>query len=134
MIFSAGDDDVVWKPSRKKYVTADGINVLRTLSLGNQVGVQGKWSTIWILKIPPKFQIFLWKMEHGVLPTRSFLSTRLGSLVTDLYCKMCCLCIEDQNHIFWEFFLQRIFGNGFLNGGGLAICSVILCISIYGLG
>lgn len=53
------------------------------------------------MKIPPKIQIFLWKIEHRVLPSRFFLSIRLKSLMLDITCKLCGYSVEDQNHILW---------------------------------
>lgn len=46
-----------------------------------------------------KKSIFL--MKDVVLPSRWFLSTRLGSLVSEMSCKTCNQGTEDQLHIMW---------------------------------
>lgn len=107
VFFSTGDDDVVWRPSRKKYETADGRKVLRTLSLGNQVGVQ--WEIEHYLKFEDLSKNPNFLMENGTwsVTNQNVLIHKIRFFGDGIYCKMCGLCIEDQNHIFWEYFLAK---------------------------
>lgn len=79
----------------------NGKKVLASLDPAMHGARKGNWNSIWRLKIPPKIYMFLWKIEHGILPSRAFLSSRLRSSTIDVSCKICGGSIEDQMHIIW---------------------------------
>ena len=58
------------------------------------------WNLIWSIKSPPKIQSFLWRLNWGILPTRSFLNSRL-KLIAD-GCEWCKSCPESTSHLFWD--------------------------------
>nr|XP_017256449.1 PREDICTED: uncharacterized protein LOC108226007 [Daucus carota subsp. sativus] len=58
------------------------------------------WSLIWSLKVPPKIRIFLWKIQWGVLPTKSLLHSRMPDL--NPMCVKCGNRVETLNHLLWE--------------------------------
>lgn len=101
LVFSLDSDQFIWLPSKKPFAMADGKKVLASLDFAIQVNRQGNYNSIWRLKIPPKIHIFLWKIEHGVLPSRVFLSSHLRSSMIDTSCKICGDGVEDQMHIIW---------------------------------
>lgn len=48
---------------------------------------------IWKLKVPPKIHMFLWKIENGVIPSKSFLKLRLHQDI-DVFVK--CVIIQSK--------------------------------------
>lgn len=59
-----------------------------------------QWEWIWKTKVPPKIKLFLLKITHKVVPTKSFLAHRGMNL--DLKCLWCDLEVEDLDHLFWR--------------------------------
>lgn len=92
----SGKDELIWMTSKDVYTT----NLAYRLMMGEGES-QERWGFIWKLKIPPRISIFLWKLEHGILPTRVFILHRLG-LNIDGSCAKCGGGCENIVHIFWD--------------------------------
>lgn len=86
---------------------------------------------IWSFRVPSEVQLFLWKLEHNVLPTASFQSHRL-SIAISSNCKWCNQSIETSNHLFESVQQQRISGNRVQIGGVWTIGELHCCIEISG--
>lgn len=102
MVFSVGSDKLVWKESNKPCNMADRRHFLRSSVSHFHVSDQGAQNTIWRLKIPSKIQFFLWKVEHGVLPSKTFLESRMHNMLVNFTCDICKQSSEDHDHIFWS--------------------------------
>ena len=48
----------------------------------------------------PVIQVFIWKIQWNVLPTRSFLNRRIRTINSD--CRWCGAASETIEHVFWE--------------------------------
>lgn len=59
-----------------------------------------RWSFIWNLKIPPKIKVFIWKVCKNILPTKTFLHSRLKNNSISTICRSCNSDQEDIQHIF----------------------------------
>lgn len=81
--------------------------------------IRGAWNIIWSLKIPPKVQYFLWKLEHGIIPTKLFLSRRLNNGVFTIIGDTCLQFNEDQEHIFWSYSFSKKVWYGILEWWGI---------------
>lgn len=68
--------------------------------MSNIKGDKHTWDLIWSIKVPPKIQLFLWKIQWRTIPTRKFLKTRLKGL-NDI-CPWCDSHSESVTHLFWE--------------------------------
>lgn len=90
-------DLVVWKQFNKFFSTRDCYKYLE----GLDNSWERNWKGIWKSKVPPKLQMFLWKMDHQVLPTHAFLVERLHISI-DSTCKSCKAGQETSSHIFRE--------------------------------
>ncbi|KAK1394318.1 hypothetical protein POM88_013374 [Heracleum sosnowskyi] len=86
IVFSPGLDSLVWLKSKHPYSSADGKGTL----LGSSGSTNVEWSRIWKLKFPLKIQYFLWKIEHDILPIKSFLTKRMSSAFSDLIAQKWC--------------------------------------------
>ncbi|KAK1382520.1 hypothetical protein POM88_020255 [Heracleum sosnowskyi] len=60
------------------------------------------WSDIWKVPVPPKICTFLWKFEHGVIPTNLLFSNRMGTSNVPSICKWCNGSDESQQHLFFD--------------------------------
>ncbi|KAK1352860.1 hypothetical protein POM88_052698 [Heracleum sosnowskyi] len=91
-------DQLLWIHSGKPFIVKDGYNVLEgTLNVP-------RWDFyfIWKLRVPPKVQIFLWKVFTNSLPTAQFLKHRIGSDFHSAMCKWCLTHEESVEHLFWD--------------------------------
>lgn len=95
LVFKDYKDLVIWKQNDNLFVTRDCYRLLEEM---DKVW-EGNWKTIWKLKVPPKIQTFLWKLEHNVLPTLSFLMSRIH-INLDATCRLCKADLESSDHIF----------------------------------
>ncbi|XP_019180227.1 PREDICTED: uncharacterized protein LOC109175419 [Ipomoea nil] len=59
-------------------------------------GAFDKWTTLWKLKIPPKWKIFLWRAISDILPTTNNLLIKRVDV--DPMCAMCRIMSEDTMH------------------------------------
>lgn len=57
-----------------------------------------KWKSLWDLKIHDRLKLFLWRILANVIPSRSFLASRIG--LPDSSCPVCDAELEDLFHIF----------------------------------
>lgn len=89
----SSNDIVKWKVNSDKYNTTQGYKLLSEGD--NEVNVQWEW--IWKSKIPPKIKLFLWKIAHKIIPTKSFLAHRGLNIKTK--CSWCDLEVEDLDHM-----------------------------------
>ena len=96
--FGEGKDILYWSWSGKGFTTRDCYMALSNTELESPLCL-----SFWKLKIPPKVQLFLWKLEHKVLPTKVFLSGRLLNIDLSLICNWCMGREETITHIFLEF-------------------------------
>lgn len=102
LILEARNDQVIWIPLGKPYKARDGKELLRRSINSCNLGIQGAWSIIWNLKVPPKIQTFLWKVEHGILPSKVLFARRMLVISLDKTCLICKQAFEDQDHILWS--------------------------------
>lgn len=63
---------------------------------------------IWSMKIPPKVQLFIWKLEYNVLPTTSFLRHRLNIDIST-NCKWCNQEVETHSQLFGKCSVTKVF-------------------------
>ncbi|KAK1361779.1 hypothetical protein POM88_046253 [Heracleum sosnowskyi] len=103
IIFSPGTDSLVWMVTKRPYTSADGKGIL----MGGLTSNNSVWIRIWKLRIPPKIKYFLWKMEHGLIPTKTFLAKRMSNVFTEVMCVVCQSGDEDQEHLFWSCCLSK---------------------------
>ncbi|KAK1371240.1 hypothetical protein POM88_037332 [Heracleum sosnowskyi] len=70
------------------------------MGFGNNANTDS-WNFIWKLKIPPKVQIFMWKLHHGMLPVKALLQSRMRNSLATLNC---CRCSDTETvlHLFWQ--------------------------------
>ena len=61
-----------------------------------QGGARETWSWIWMLKLPPKIKLFLWKCANHRLPTKSIIFNH--SLQTNQICPRC-VKLETPIHV-----------------------------------
>lgn len=72
LVFTEGDDRVIWKISNDLYCTSDGNSFLRYSGLQSTVNDHEAWSIIWNLKIPPKIQYFFVKDGASKITNKIF--------------------------------------------------------------
>ncbi|XP_019179716.1 PREDICTED: uncharacterized protein LOC109174929 [Ipomoea nil] len=60
------------------------------------IGTFTKWLTLWKLKIPPKWKMFLWRAICDILPTTTNLLIKRVDM--DPHCAMCEISQEDTMH------------------------------------
>lgn len=80
---------------------------------------------IWKLKVPPKIQFFLWKLERIMLPTAELLSRSIGNSISPI-CKRCNLTTESQNHMLWNCDIAKNIWKGVADWWGLIAAQVNL--------
>lgn len=93
-------DKIFWSCNRGDYVTSEGYNKLCHLNETDGM-ISNHWNWIWKSKIPPKIKVFLWKINHRIIPTKFFLSRR-GLNLNSLACSWCNHIPEHIEHLFWE--------------------------------
>ncbi|WVZ60625.1 hypothetical protein U9M48_010618, partial [Paspalum notatum var. saurae] len=71
-------------------------------SSSNEKGDKGhfNWFKIWLLKVPNKVKMFMWRLAHNSLPVRRNLVRRGVRL--DTICPLCKRLDEDCGHIFFK--------------------------------
>ncbi|XP_031091035.1 uncharacterized protein LOC115996030 [Ipomoea triloba] len=69
-----------------------------TGEFGDTPGTFNKWATLWKIKIPPKWKMFLWRALSDTLPVASNLVIKRVEI--DPTCSMCGLAHEDVMHAF----------------------------------
>lgn len=61
-------DTLQWKFTRASFSTKECYQLVAGLNYK----IEGNWMKIWTIKIPSKLHLFLWKLEHNILPTAIF--------------------------------------------------------------
>lgn len=74
--------------------------LMETMVNKEALKVQGSWSTIWNLRIPPKIKHFLWRTLCGCLSTRTRLQTK-GVPYSSL-CSYCDINLENEWYVFFN--------------------------------
>lgn len=90
-----GTDQVSWRVNSGSYSVQDAYN---NLVHGNHSS--SVWSRIWGLKVPVKIKFFLWKISHGIIPTKQLLLSRIKK--GNGICEMCEIASESLSHLFWD--------------------------------
>ncbi|CAN1173790.1 Putative ribonuclease H protein At1g65750 [Linum perenne] len=62
--------------------------------------VQGAWSQLWNLSVPPRIKNFIWRLAREVIPTRAALRRR--HILVPGGCGICGNGSEDYNHLFYD--------------------------------
>ncbi|KAK1399306.1 hypothetical protein POM88_009169 [Heracleum sosnowskyi] len=91
------EDVLIWLPGKDKYTVKEGTSLM---GFGNNA-ITDSWNFIWNLKIPPKVQIFMWKLHHGILHVKAFLKSRMRNSQAS---SNCCRCSDTETvlHLFWQ--------------------------------
>ena len=92
-------DSLSWLHSRGKFSTQICSRLMEKKSC-LRMQTHKIWGIIWTIKCPPKVQVFLWKLQWGIVPTNLFISKRLRSHVS--HCSWCNSNPESINHLFWN--------------------------------
>ncbi|KAK1360505.1 hypothetical protein POM88_044979 [Heracleum sosnowskyi] len=90
-------DVVIWKGNSNTYKPKEGVELL-TASIRQDCS----FNRIWMQKVPPKVQLFMWKVLNGIVPSKALLFHRLGNFIENRNCDLCMVQLEDLNHILWE--------------------------------
>ena len=56
------------------------------------------WRKLWTTKVAPKIKYFMWRLFHGILPTRLWL--REKGVISDSNCVVCEAQRESIKHVF----------------------------------
>jgi hypothetical protein len=65
------------------------------------------WRKIWKREVPPKVQVFWWRVVHGFLPARSVLHRRHVERIA--YCETCGADEESIRHVLIECTVAKSF-------------------------
>lgn len=91
------EDDFIWKPEKNGSFSVKSAYFLSSrLEVDNEDN--GHWKGMWGKKIPFKFKLLLWNGVHNILPTGTFLSSRITNF--DPQCVVCDFPYENLLHIF----------------------------------
>lgn len=106
----------VWRPLSSKAMTVATIyDYLNSEHL--DMHTWNGWNFIWKLKVVPRVKVFIWKLAHGKLPTRSYLyNLNLGP---DSLCSFCGIHSDNAEHLIWNFRNSVSCWNNVLNWLGL---------------
>lgn len=95
--FRFPEDKVVWSGnSSGTYTAKDGFRLSHNHHI---LTSESFWKFLWSLSIPPKFQLFLWKLLHEALPSGDILSKH--HLSNSLACLNGCDSKETLEHVFF---------------------------------
>lgn len=72
-----------------------------------------KWKELWKLGIPPKVEIFIWRVTHNIIPTRKYLGPRYSS-------KWGCGVCKNGYETVWHIFINCSFAKGCCEAARLA--------------
>ncbi|KAK1392805.1 hypothetical protein POM88_011861 [Heracleum sosnowskyi] len=67
-------DLVIWQGNNNKYTVKEGAELLNA-----SISHDCNFKRIWKQKVPPKVQIFIWKVLNGIIPPKALLISRLGN-------------------------------------------------------
>ncbi|KAK1398520.1 hypothetical protein POM88_008383 [Heracleum sosnowskyi] len=80
-----------------KYTVKEGVELLNA-----SISQDCNFNRIWKQMVPPKVQMFMWKVLNGIIPTKALLFSRLVNFLDNSNCDLCKAQLEDLNHILWE--------------------------------
>lgn len=98
------EDRLIWTPGSGIFSTKECCRLLST-NQAVELRSTSNWNTIWKSKLPPKINIFLWKIQRGILHTRRFLNSRISNIPP--LCVWCEKADESIDHIFWDCILAK---------------------------
>ncbi|GMI64817.1 hypothetical protein HRI_000151000 [Hibiscus trionum] len=87
--------------------SSDGKYSVRSIRKGAERVFEGsfEWKdVVWLGVAPPKVEIFVWRAIMGRIPVVSELRKRGLYMVEDIRCKLCNLCEETPEHLFFDCF------------------------------
>jgi hypothetical protein len=70
-------------------------------------GASAHWSTLWKLEVPPKVQVFWWRVLHNSLPSKMEMKQR--HIAKKSHCEMCGHQEETLFHVFFDCPLAKRF-------------------------
>lgn len=80
------DDDFIWHYDKKgKFNVKSAYYVATSLGTSDEKG--GLWNKLWKMKVPFKYRLLLWNAGHKILPSASFLASRIPNF--DPTCPQC---------------------------------------------
>lgn len=99
---SQANDLLIWNQSATgNYTVRSTYHLLmKKIICNNALKVEGNWSLLWKLQIPPKVKQFLWNTLRGCLPTRTHLQQK-GVQFTCL-CEYCKLTLRMNDTFFFS--------------------------------
>lgn len=89
---NSNEDKLVWVHNNNLFTSKECY-----LSMVANLNQSAFWKTLWKIRVPPKVLIFLWKIEHKILPINLLLSSRLHLPAS---CKWCGYQEESLDHLF----------------------------------
>ncbi|XP_026417593.1 uncharacterized protein LOC113313084 [Papaver somniferum] len=111
------EDKLIWPfTTTGIFTTASTYKMLcdKDILTDNSMGLsQHFWLSFWKLKVPYKFQIFLWRAIHNAIPVKARIFTHVHN--ADLHCVLCNHNqMEDLDHLLLHFPFSRAIWQYFL--------------------
>lgn len=97
IVLSPQEDRLIWKGSSSQFSASVAYDSLTDNN--NNISVP-YWNSIWCLKFPARVKMFLWQCGHNILPTLSFLNSRI--LLPSEICQWCGSHIENLEHLLFS--------------------------------
>lgn len=69
-------------------------------AISKELEVEGRWQTLWGLKVPPKVRDCMWRIARDCLPHKVNLFQK--KVVDDKWCVLCGSQLEDTWHVFFS--------------------------------
>lgn len=113
-----GDDQLVWMFDNGTFTSKACSAEIQKMN-GHAICLHKEWNIIWSIKGPPKILSFLWRLQWEILPTKSFLNSRLTIITKE--CAWCGTYTESIPHLFWECELARWTWDSKAKDGWLAL-------------
>lgn len=100
-------DRIAWMYTKDgKYSVKSGYNFWRdNYSECSRVQTSSGWKKFWVLQVPHKIRVFLWRLCRNNVPVRNVLRGR--GVQTTIMCPMCMCDVEHLLHIFLDCVLAK---------------------------